>query len=275
MKEAKEQMKTLQRNAFTLIELLVVISIIALLIAILLPALSKARDSAQVSQCLSNHKQVAAALTAMEVDYGAYPVHPRHSHQIMSFTSPGGQSDVREEYESYLGLDLVFYCPSDESGTIDPDDWRTQPQYAAVNVNTSVLATYEPLGNPNPTWGNQRWVRLPPATGTRRTNRPRTLADAINPSDLGMTTDSQQSYSGDGTGVNSYPGRSDWAESYVGNFPHRDKDNGWLGTSTSFYDGHTEFGKRIEIVEDEANFMDSAEYITWDTRGRNMTPMWW
>ena len=59
-------------RAFTLIELLVTISIIALLIGILLPALGAARDHGQSVKCLSNVRQIAIASSAFATDHSGY-----------------------------------------------------------------------------------------------------------------------------------------------------------------------------------------------------------
>ena len=60
-------------KGFTLIELLVVISIIALLLAILLPALSSIRESARQTMCLSNMRQIMTGVMSYEVDEKTLP----------------------------------------------------------------------------------------------------------------------------------------------------------------------------------------------------------
>ena len=99
----------MRRHAFTLIELLVVVAIIALLIGILLPSLSKARDLAKQTVCSSNLRQLHFAELAYLTD-NRMQTFPYHWHPAAR-----GRIWTRQLGRYLEGGNEVMLCPSTEN----------------------------------------------------------------------------------------------------------------------------------------------------------------
>jgi len=105
------------REGFTLIELLVVVAVIALLAALLLPALSQAKAKARRIECMNHLHQMGIALQLYVNDYHKYPFYLNE----LGWGSPSGPSDGADEwhwqgslqpyYKTLWWTNRAYQCP--------------------------------------------------------------------------------------------------------------------------------------------------------------------
>jgi prepilin-type N-terminal cleavage/methylation domain-containing protein/prepilin-type processing-associated H-X9-DG protein len=134
-------MKNKSARAFTLIELLVVISIIALLVGILLPALGAARNSARGLVCLSNVRQWGVANAAFTTDHKGLIPKDGVDNVSLNFPEDDWWANSLPPYVGYQRYIDLDYTPLPGDGSIFVDD--------SAEVDNQVLQNGGyPSGNP-------------------------------------------------------------------------------------------------------------------------------
>ena len=137
-------------SAFTLIELLVVISVIALLVAILLPALRAARTTAHQVSSLSNVRQILTAMNAYAVDNdGSMLIYVwATSGSLPNPPNNGMYWSGQLVGEGYIGDRNVYWSPAKDTSVLDAfntpnhkhfDPWR----HTGYAVNQYMMPDYE------------------------------------------------------------------------------------------------------------------------------------
>ena len=147
--------------AFTLMELLTVVGIIGLVAGLLLPALSQAKERAQVPVCLNNLRQIGLALEfyRQEDSQGRFPgplVKDRDGVQKWTTFTLGGRTPKPGFTDAYLSAEArplhpflreskVFRCPRDAGQRILPCRWPNQKPSNWETVGSSYHYNSGPL----------------------------------------------------------------------------------------------------------------------------------
>lgn len=131
------------RRGFSLLELLVVIGIIASLVCLLLPAVTKARDSAQTIQCLSNLRQMSQAIQMYANDNHGCLVPGDYIGTIDGFglSGAGSWADILVT-GGYLPAPSASYSPESTMADLVEGEWRNSVFRCPAGEDASAVDDY-------------------------------------------------------------------------------------------------------------------------------------